>query len=377
MERDLYKILGLSRNASVDDIKKAYKKLALKYHPDKNNTPEAVEMFQTINDAHEILTNVEKKKIYDHYGEEGLNHAEMPFNFNPFTNTRHHNHVKEIRHQMPLSKILTEGRFLIKIEHVRGCDTCDATGFADRVLHTCEMCKGNGFIWEVHQFAHNRVNRQSVLCRGCMGAKVDMRFANIMCGVCNGSANVRVFDNVTVDIPENWIESPIIFVQGKWKMPNGTIPDFHIILTATFPDKFSITCEKDLVYEQHVTLSESICGFTKIIHHPNGKVISIVSEPGNIINPNLIYQIPKWGLYSHVGCLCVQFIISYPPIQQMSFPNNAKMSFKNIRIALGGVVADETHENVVESINISSLMTTESLEGPMFTEQHPPTCVQQ
>lgn len=72
MGKDYYKILGISRGASDDDIKKAYRKLALKYHPDKNKEPGAEEKFKEVAEAYEILSDPKKKEIFDKYGEEGL-----------------------------------------------------------------------------------------------------------------------------------------------------------------------------------------------------------------------------------------------------------------------------------------------------------------
>ena len=72
MGKDYYKILGIARGASEDDIKKAYRKLALKYHPDKNKEASAEEKFKEVAEAYEILSDAKKKEIYDKYGEEGL-----------------------------------------------------------------------------------------------------------------------------------------------------------------------------------------------------------------------------------------------------------------------------------------------------------------
>ncbi|XP_064477393.1 dnaJ protein homolog 1-like [Ornithodoros turicata] len=72
MGKDYYKILGISRNAADDDIKKAYRKLALKYHPDKNKTPEAEEKFKEVAEAYEVLSDKKKRDVYDKFGEEGL-----------------------------------------------------------------------------------------------------------------------------------------------------------------------------------------------------------------------------------------------------------------------------------------------------------------
>jgi len=72
MGKDYYKILGISRTASEDDIKKAYRKLALKYHPDKNKAPGAEERFKEVAEAYEVLSDKRKRDIFDQYGEEGL-----------------------------------------------------------------------------------------------------------------------------------------------------------------------------------------------------------------------------------------------------------------------------------------------------------------
>merc|ERR1712110_491001 len=72
MGKDYYRILGVARGASEDEIKKAYRKLALKYHPDKNQTAGAEEKFKEIGEAYDVLSDTKKKQIYDQYGEEGL-----------------------------------------------------------------------------------------------------------------------------------------------------------------------------------------------------------------------------------------------------------------------------------------------------------------
>ncbi|XP_075160647.1 dnaJ-like-1 [Haematobia irritans] len=72
MGKDFYKILGINKGASDDEIKKAYRKLALKYHPDKNKTPQAEERFKEIAEAYEVLSDKKKRDIYDQYGEDGL-----------------------------------------------------------------------------------------------------------------------------------------------------------------------------------------------------------------------------------------------------------------------------------------------------------------
>lgn len=77
MGKDYYKILGIPRSATDDEIKKAYRKLALRYHPDKNKSPNAEEKFKEVAEAYEVLSDKSKRDLYDKYGEEGLKGGEL------------------------------------------------------------------------------------------------------------------------------------------------------------------------------------------------------------------------------------------------------------------------------------------------------------
>ena len=81
MGKDSYKVLGLSKGATEDEVKKAYRKLALKYHPDKNKSANAEERFKEIAEAYDVLSDKKKREIYDQYGEEGLKSKALKFEF--------------------------------------------------------------------------------------------------------------------------------------------------------------------------------------------------------------------------------------------------------------------------------------------------------
>jgi len=203
----------------------------------------------------------------------------------------------------------------------------------------------------------------------------------MLCDLCGGSGSVSAVDLVKIDLPSELICNPVIFVKGKWKMQNGNVPDFQVIINIEYPENFFLSRDKKLTYKQQISLAESLCGFTKILNHPSGKKILLESEPGDIIDPYMTYKIPNLGFAckDDENYMCLEFIINYPTNRVMSFPNNAKMSYKNIRIALGGVIANETNDDVAETINIKSLVMIDPPiddPHPEFTEQQT-GCTQQ
>lgn len=89
MGKDYYKTLGIIKGASDEDIKKSYRKLALKFHPDKNKTPGSEEKFKEIAEAYEVLSDKKKREIYDRYGEEGLKGGNSKYDQKKFTTKKH------------------------------------------------------------------------------------------------------------------------------------------------------------------------------------------------------------------------------------------------------------------------------------------------
>jgi DnaJ-class molecular chaperone len=128
----LYEILEIDRSASLHTIKKAYRKLATKYHPDRNKDPDAEEKFKEISHAYEILSDPEKRARYDQFGEEnGMNNTMNPFDFfmgQQRKQTTHH------IHKLSLKDYFTKSSVQIKIPRKKDCNACDSTGFADKKI---------------------------------------------------------------------------------------------------------------------------------------------------------------------------------------------------------------------------------------------------
>ena len=214
---DYYEILQISRDASGAEIKKAYRKLAIQYHPDKNpGDQEAEERFKYINEAYEILSDDEKRQIYDRYGKEGLERQGGGFHANSMDDImdifnsmfgggfggsgqrRRDPSAKyaldfEIELRLEFNEAVFGVQKAIPITYKVPCDACQGTGAENGKMETCPTCGGQGQV----------VMRQGFMtfaqeCPHCHGAGQKAAHA---CPQCHGQGYATREETVTIDIP--------------------------------------------------------------------------------------------------------------------------------------------------------------------------------
>ncbi len=205
---DYYEILGVSRTATQVEIKKAYRKLAMKYHPDRNpGDKEAEEKFKQINEAYQVLSDEEKRAIYDRYGKEGLEgrgyKTDFSFQdifdmFGDFFNQGggvSDNLPYDIDKLVEVKLSFEEAVFgvskEIDITYFKPCKACDATGAKEK--ETCPVCKGQGQVVMGNGFM--RIAQTCPECKG-RGFKVKKE-----CDECKGKGFIVSEDKVKIDIP--------------------------------------------------------------------------------------------------------------------------------------------------------------------------------
>ncbi|AYV85760.1 MAG: hypothetical protein Satyrvirus37_5 [Satyrvirus sp.] len=357
-EQDLYEILGLTSDATESEIKKAYYKLAKTYHPDKNKQTDSEEKFKKINHAYAILSNPEKKEIYDKFGEEGLKAGMGDGNMDPMADLFKKMHdpffqkpkVAKMFHEISLEDYFTKKTVIIPIPKSIKCDDCNATGFVDKKNHQCKTCHGTGMIVQtINQGPFIQQIQQ--MCHACKGQKVDTKSLDIKCKKCNYGV-IKIDEEIEVDIPKDIISNPCTIVPEKGPIYGNKNLDLAVIFKIKMASNYARTTNGKLMYIMHINLTETLCGFKRIIKHPSGKELLLVSEPGYVINPDNIYIMDKIGFAEDV--MYLTFIIHYP--ETIKLPKRKPLTFENLEMALGSRrVPNVTGIPDIESENVFTI----------------------
>lgn len=308
-KRDYYDILGVSRQADQAEIKSAYRKLAIKYHPDKNpGNKEAEEKFKEAAEAYEVLSNTEKRQRYDQFGHAGaagsagysggaMNMEDIFSQFgdifggggSPFESffggggqqrggrraTRGSN--LRIKVKLNLSEIANGAEKKIKVHKELVCSTCDGSGAKDKSsFHTCKTCGGSGAVRRVTNTILGQMQTTST-CPSCNGEGIEI---TAKCGSCQGSGLVRGEETITINIPAGVSEGMQLSMSGKGNAaPRGGVPGDLIILIEEIPDTRLKRDGINVVYDLYVNFVDAALGTSVEVPTIDGKA-KIKIEPG-------------------------------------------------------------------------------------------------
>jgi molecular chaperone DnaJ len=309
-KRDYYEILGVSRNATEAELKKAYRQLALKYHPDKNpGNKESEEKFKEAAEAYEVLSDAEKRKRYDQFGHAAMggpgsggpqwsgNMEDIFSHFgdifgghNPFESffgggsggqrTRRHvnrgNNLR-IKVKLTLEEIAHGVEKKIKVNKASSCKSCSGTGAQNgSSFQTCSMCKGSGQIRRVSQTILGTM-QTTTTCPQCSG---EGQTISNSCKTCHGSGVTFGEEVISINIPAGVGEGMQLNVSGKGNAgERGGMPGDLLIVIEEAPHEHLIRDGQNLMYDLHISFSDAALGSGAEIPTLEGKA-KIKIEPG-------------------------------------------------------------------------------------------------
>lgn len=249
MAKDYYQILGVNRNADKEGIKKAYRDLAKKYHPDLNpqNKKAAEEKFKEISEAYEVLMDDQKRARFDQYGEEGVR-FQGGFDWNQF---HHYQDIQDIFGDLfsqfgfggfgapqretrggdsyveipiDIRRIAKNEKLQIFYYREMRCEACNGTGSSTKRVLTCSKCRGRGFV-ERNTSQGFIFFRTTEVCRNCNGTG---KTPEKICKECQGSGYLRMKDSIEISPPPGVSEDQIYVMRGKGNYRSAGSGDLRI-----------------------------------------------------------------------------------------------------------------------------------------------------
>lgn len=326
---DYYAILGVPKNASVKEIKKAYRELSRKYHPDKNPGDKAAEQkFVDIATAYDVLTDEEKRRIYDQHGEEGLKQQQQQSQgFNPFDMFARHSggfwgqggqgQRKGPDINMDLDVTL-EDLYLgtsidFEISKQVICDRCRGTGAkSEHDVETCKACGGRGVQTVKRQMAPGFYMNQETTCNVCGGKG---KIIKSKCPVCGGEKVKRGNHQLSIEIERGMQDGQQVVFERQGDQSPDITPGDLIFTLRQQPHPIFVRNGNNLYIKQQITLKEALLGFTKTIKHLDGHIVKLtrnrVTQPG-FVDALSGEGMPLFNFPSEKGTLYVEYSVYFP-----------------------------------------------------------------
>ena len=344
----LYDLLGLNQQASEDEIKKAFKQLALKHHPDRGGD---ADKFKEIAQAYEVLSDPEKRRVYDTFGEEGLEGRSGPAGGDPhdifsqmFGGNRGTRVMKtpDALHRIELS---LEDMFnginrAIRFSRDVICKKCKGQGASK--TDTCRRCGGSGTVL-TRQNIGFMVAMQST-CPDCTGKGFRVP-PGCQCVACSGNGRVTEKEVFDIRIPKGCENRQRFVFPGKAdEMPGHVAGDVIIEVVQKAHDRF-VRIGSDLYLKQKVSLADALSGVKFVHTHLDGKS-STISGSDEIVKPGTIWKVPGFGM-GPGGSLFVRFEIEFPD----SLKTNTDLA--KLVSALKKPAVDDNVKGVIEAKRLS------------------------
>ncbi|CAH8307318.1 unnamed protein product [Eruca vesicaria subsp. sativa] len=318
-----YEILGVPKSASPEDLKKAYRKAAIKNHPDKGGDPEK---FKELGQAYEVLSDPKKREVYDQYGEEGLKNRMDDSVHDPFDifssffadRERRQRRGEDVIHPL---KVSLEDLYLgttkkLSLSRHTLCSKCNGKGSKSGASMQCRGCQGTGMKVTLRQLGPGMVQQMQHACNECKGTgeKVNDRDR---CTQCKGEKVVSEKKVIEVNVEKGMVHSQKITFKGQAdEAPETVTGDIVFVVQQKEHPKFKRKGE-DLFFEHKVSLAEALCGFSFVLTHLDGRNLLIKANSGEVVKPDSYKAISDEGMPIYQrpfmkGKLYIHFTVEFP-----------------------------------------------------------------
>ncbi len=304
-KKDYYEVLGVSKDADKREIKKAYRKLALKYHPDKNPSKEAEEKFKEISEAYAVLSDEEKRQMYDQYGHAGIDQQYssedifrnadfgdifrgMGFDFQDifnqffggrgFSRGRRQRRGADLRYdtEITLEEAYNGLDKEVRIPRTESCDVCGGSGAKPGTKpETCPQCEGHGQVRQSRRTAFG-IFTQVTPCPRCRGQGTIIKEK---CRKCNGTGQIQVTRDISIHIPPGVMDGSQLRLAEEGESGPGGTGDLYVVIHVKPHPVFKRRGD-DLYTTQTITFSEAALGTKKDIETINGESVTLKIPDG-------------------------------------------------------------------------------------------------
>ena len=312
-DRDYYDILGVGRGVGEEDIRRAFRKKAMEFHPDRNKSPDAEEKFKEINEAYQVLSDSGKRSRYDQFGKAGVgagSGAGQPFDgfdvfggfgdiFDSFFGNgsgrrRQAQRGSDLQHRVVLSfeESVFGAEREVELTRLEDCGTCSGAGNEPGTpLDTCSTCKGNGQVRRAQRSVFGQFT-QVTTCSSCQGRGTIIKTA---CPNCRGGGKERKSRKIEVAIPAG-VESGMqvrLTGEGDAGSEGGGAGNLYVYIDVQEHQYFDRD-GSDLTYVLPVNIAEAALGAQKIIPTLDGKEEELKLPPGT--QPGTEFRIKGKGV---------------------------------------------------------------------------------
>lgn len=323
--KDYYKTLGISRGADVKEIKKAYRKRALETHPDQGGNKEE---FAEVAEAYEVLSNPEKKQIYDQYGSEAASNPNMGFGGgfgsgrsaedifadffrsaggfgDMFGGGRQAGPQKveslQVRLRVSLEDVYKGTTKTIRVTRPQVCTECTGFGTKSKTEKAkCAQCHGQGHVAKQHRMGPGMIQQTIAECPRCRGTGTVAKPED-QCNKCHGKGYRNVAEDVSLDIPAGFPANATLLVNGE----GGTIPNAQpgdlLVHLEVNPHRVFQRRGDDLLVQKEVTLSEALLGLHFPLKLLDGRTINVQTSADVVLKPDGVVKLAGEGMPSING----------------------------------------------------------------------------